>query len=145
MARPAASSAWTSTACPRRASSTTPPLSFTAAATPRIGKSNEPRRRNFQYVLVVWMANTRRFAKGIDPEAPLLSALSQPSRAPLYFACCLLLSTVLYLSLDRLNVLVLGGGFAVTTGLYMGINFHHYIVDALIWRRRRLPGSTAAA
>lgn len=100
---------------------------------------------NFQYVLVVWMANTRRFASGIDREAPLLSALSQPSRAPLYFACCLLLSTVLYLSLDRLNVLVLGGGFAVTTGLYMGINFHHYIVDALIWRRRRLPGSAAAA
>jgi hypothetical protein len=22
-------------------------------------------------------------------------------------------------------------------GIFMGINFHHYIVDALIWKRRR--------
>jgi len=28
---------------------------------------------------------------------------------------------------------------AVTIGIYMGINFHHYIVDALIWKRRTTP------
>jgi hypothetical protein len=32
---------------------------------------------------------------------------------------------------------VLGGGLAVTLGVYMGINFHHYVVDALIWKRKR--------
>ena len=31
----------------------------------------------------------------------------------------------------------MGGGLAITVGIYMGINFHHYIVDALIWKRRR--------
>ena len=35
-------------------------------------------------------------------------------------------------------VAVLGGGLAITVGIYMGINFHHYIVDALIWKRRRV-------
>lgn len=92
---------------------------------------------NFQYVLVVWMANAKRYAGGIDPEARLLSTISQPGRVVAYFACCLAITTVIYLALDQVNVLLLGGGLAVTTGLYMGINFHHYVVDALIWKRGR--------
>jgi hypothetical protein len=92
---------------------------------------------NFQYVLVVWMVNAKRYAGGIDPEARLLSTLSQPGRVVAYFACCLAITTVIYLALDQVNVLLLGGGLAVTTGLYMGINFHHYVVDALIWKRGR--------
>ena len=55
----------------------------------------------------------------------------------MYFACCLAITTIIYAALDRLTVVVLGGGMAVTIGIYMGINFHHYIVDALIWKRRK--------
>jgi hypothetical protein len=91
---------------------------------------------NFQYVLVVWMSNAKRYAGGIDPSARFLSRLSQPGRVMMYFACCLAIATLIYAALDRLTVLVLGGGMAVTIGIYMGINFHHYIVDALIWKRR---------
>ena len=29
-----------------------------------------------------------------------------------------------------------GGGLAITVGIYMGINFHHYVIDALISKRR---------
>ena len=29
-----------------------------------------------------------------------------------------------------------GGGLAITAGIYMGINFHHYVIDALISKRR---------
>jgi hypothetical protein len=92
---------------------------------------------NFQYVLVVWMSNARRYASGIDPAARFLSRLSQPGRVTMYFACCLSITTLIYAALDRFTVLVLGGGMAVTIGIYMGINFHHYIVDALIWKRRK--------
>jgi len=92
---------------------------------------------NFQYVLVVWMSNAKRYAGGIDPTARFLSRLSQPGRVGLYFAWCLAITTVIYAFLDRFTVLVLGGGVAVTFGIYMGINFHHYIVDALIWKRRK--------
>ena len=91
---------------------------------------------NFQYVLVVWMSNARRYAGGIDPAARFLSRLSQPGRVKMYFACCLAITTLIYAALDRFTVLV-GGGLAVTIGIYMGINFHHYIVDALIWKRRK--------
>jgi hypothetical protein len=92
---------------------------------------------NFQYVLVVWMSNAKRYASGIDPTARFLSRLSQPGRVFWYFACCLAITTFIYLALDRFTALVLGGGLAVTIGIYMGINFHHYIVDALIWKRRK--------
>ena len=33
---------------------------------------------------------------------------------------------------------------AITVGIYMGINFHHYIVDALIWKRRKASASRQA-
>lgn len=97
---------------------------------------------NFQYVLVVWMSNARRYAGGIDPTARFLSRLSQPGRVAMYFAWCLAITTVIYAALDRFTVLVLGGGMAITIGIYMGINFHHYIVDALIWKRRKAVPQT---
>jgi hypothetical protein len=92
---------------------------------------------NFQYVLVVWMSNAKRYAGGIDPEARFLSRISQPGRVTRYFVSCLAITTIVYLLLNRFTVLVLGGGLAVTVGVYMGINFHHYVVDALIWKRRK--------
>jgi hypothetical protein len=92
---------------------------------------------NLQYVLVVWMSNAKRYASGIDPSARFLSRLSQPGRVMMYFACCLAITTIVYAAIDRFTVLVLGGGLAITIGIYMGINFHHYIVDALIWKRRK--------
>ena len=98
---------------------------------------------NFQYVLVVWMSNARRYAGGIDPTARFLSRLSQPGRVKMYFACCLAITTFVYLALDRFTALVLGGSLAITIGIYMGINFHHYIVDALIWKRRRAAAQAA--
>jgi hypothetical protein len=91
---------------------------------------------NLQYVLVVWMVNVKRYAGRVDADEPLLSRISQPGRPLTYFACCLLITTVIYLGLNRVTVLVMGGGLAATLGIYMGINFHHYVVDALIWKRR---------
>ena len=39
---------------------------------------------NLQYVLIVWMFNARRFAKGVDPQRRFLSTISQPRNvAPL--------------------------------------------------------------
>lgn len=91
---------------------------------------------NLQYVLVVWMVNVKKYGGRVDANEPLLSRISQPGRPLTYFACCLLITTIVYLGLNRFTVLVMGGGLAATLGLYMGINFHHYVVDALIWKRR---------
>ena len=98
---------------------------------------------NFQYVLVVWMVNTKRFAKGIDPQARFLSTISQPGRTLAYFAACLAISTFVYLNLFQITAVMLGGGLAASLGVYMGINFHHYVVDGLIWKRRRTRSQVA--
>jgi hypothetical protein len=91
---------------------------------------------NLQYVLVVWMVNVKKYGGRVDAHERLLSHISQPGRPLTYFTCCLLITTIVYLGLNRFNVLVMGGGLAATLGLYMGVNFHHYVVDALIWKRR---------
>jgi hypothetical protein len=91
---------------------------------------------NLQYVLVVWMMNQKKYAGGIDPAAQFLSRISQPGRLAIYFASCLAISTLVYVVLGSF-VAIVGGGLAITVGIYMGINFHHYVVDALIWKRRR--------
>ena len=99
---------------------------------------------NLQYVLVVWMVNVKRYAGRTDADEPLLSRISQPGRPVTYFMCCLAITTVVYIGINRFTVLALGGGLAATLGVYMGINFHHYIVDALIWKRRTaLPAKNA--
>ncbi len=92
---------------------------------------------NLQYVLVVWMMNQKKYASGIDPAARFISRISQPGRVAIYFLSCLAISTGVYAVLGSV-VAVVGGGIAITVGIYMGINFHHYVVDALIWKRRRV-------
>jgi hypothetical protein len=91
---------------------------------------------NLQYVLVVWMMNTKRHA-GVAPVTSFIARISQPGRIVRYFLSCIAISTAIYLVLGRL-VAAVGGGMALTVGIYMGINFHHYVVDALIWKRRRV-------
>ena len=95
---------------------------------------------NLQYVLVVWMMNQKKYAGGIDPAAQFISRISQPGRVAIYFLSCLAISTVVYVVLGSF-VGVVGGGLAITGGIYMGINFHHYVVDALIWKRRRVAAT----
>ncbi len=92
---------------------------------------------NAQYLLFVWAFNARRFRGGLDPARPFLSRLSQPEHALRYALVCL----------------GLGGGFYWLLGLATGrgdwqmlpmvlvchqaVNFHHYLVDAVIWRSPR--------
>ena len=98
---------------------------------------------NAQYVMFVWLFNTNRFKGGVDPKARFLSMISQPDRKTIYFATCFGISTLLYLS-----IALAAEGFqrqfeAVFLPLalivYQTINFHHYIVDSLIWKMRRKP------
>ena len=106
---------------------------------------------NAQYILLVWMYNNNRFRHGVDPEHRFLSALSQRNRAVLYFLVCLAISSVFYLALDgAFGAVGLGGRFSILTltlAAYQTINFHHYIVDGVIWkvRRQRLQANLGLA
>ena len=51
---------------------------------------------NAQYILFVWLFNTRRFKDGVDPEARFLSYISQPQRLWLYVLTCVGITGVVY-------------------------------------------------
>lgn len=92
---------------------------------------------NGQYILLVWMYNNNRFKGGIDPRHRFLSSLSQRNRMASYFLVCLGISTVFYMALQGATDIF---GFSVLTFsliAYQTINFHHYIVDGIIWKVRK--------
>ena len=89
---------------------------------------------NAQYVVFVWLFNTNRFRDGIDPKAPFLSRISQPQKSWVYFGVCIGISTVAYVTLDNTAALLLPA-----LVIYQAINFHHYIVDSVIWKVRKKP------
>jgi hypothetical protein len=100
---------------------------------------------NLQYVLIVWMHNANRFGKGVDPQRRFLSTISQPQNVMLYAVVCWALGTVLYFNIDRMLALFSNRVLPLSLLAYMTINFHHYVVDAVIWRRPRNAARAAAA
>jgi hypothetical protein len=96
---------------------------------------------NLQYVLVVWMMNQKTYGSGVDSAATLISRISQPRRMAAYFLSGIAISTVIYLLLGGV-ISAMGGALAITVGIYMGINFHHYVVDGLIWKRHRIAAGS---
>jgi len=94
---------------------------------------------NAQYVLFVWLFNTRRFKSGIDPEARFLSYISQPGRLWLYLTTCILITGVVYWAILGTLETLLFAGLSATIVLYQIVNFHHYIVDSRIWKVRQGP------
>ena len=93
---------------------------------------------NAQYLLFVWLFNNQRFKAGVDPQAKLLSWLSQSRNVVLYFLGGLALTSAIYLALDYVMSDLMAIGSAVVL-VYMTLNFHHYIVDSMIWKARKKP------
>ena len=91
---------------------------------------------NAQYIAFVWLYNNNRYSAGIDPGARFLSTLSQKRNVGLYLGLCLLISTLSYAAVDSLVTAVV-----TPVIVFQAVNFHHYIVDGLIWKRRRRAAS----
>jgi hypothetical protein len=97
---------------------------------------------NAQYILTVWLFNNNRFRDGIHPKHRFLSYLSQQRNVMKYFAVCLIFSTVAYsllgFALSTVSTFV-ATSLPLFAIAYQAINFHHYVVDAVIWKVRRRP------
>ena len=95
---------------------------------------------NAQYILFVWMFNQNRFQGGVDPKRRLLSHLSQPGNGIYYFLTCLGISTVAYFGIETVfGAMESYSALPLFLVAYQTINFHHYIVDGLIWKVRKKP------
>ena len=93
---------------------------------------------NAQYILFVWIFNNKKHAKGIDPKARFLSVISQTKNWPYYFFICFAISTSVYLVISMANDHLAAIALPAII-IYQTINFHHYIVDGLIWKARKKP------
>lgn len=97
---------------------------------------------NLQYILFVWLFNNRSYKNGIDPKAKFLSFISQKSNAWLYFGLMLFITTAVY---SAIHFSLYSYGLMALVVVYMTINFHHYIVDGIIWRANWIRKGKAAA
>ncbi len=98
---------------------------------------------NAQYILFVWLYNTKRFSLPQNQDKSLLCWVSQvqPVRIVMYFVIALLTTTIIYNSIMGSFGLIAGGDMAMLAMLYVigfqTLNFHHYIVDSIIWKARK--------
>jgi hypothetical protein len=92
---------------------------------------------NSQYLLVVWMFNNKRFKDQVSQEHPFLSKLSQRGNVLKFFGTTLALSTAAYLTLASFEVALASTALPLAVVVYQVINFHHYIVDSVIWKVRK--------
>lgn len=99
---------------------------------------------NAQYLLFVWYFNNKRFAERVDPERQFLSRLSLRRNAVWYVATCLAISTVAYALLFLLSREVALPAVTLAFLVAQAINYHHYIVDGVVWRRRAVAATQPA-
>lgn len=101
---------------------------------------------NVQYIAFVWIYNRNRFVQGVDPSARVLSWLSQRSfsRAALYFLVTVSLALPIYYLLPALGLALDGviknTAVPIAVTMAMSLTFHHYLVDAIIWKRQNITG-----
>jgi len=103
---------------------------------------------NLQYLSFVWLSHQRRFDGNLDPTAALLSTLAKPRNIWLYITVCITVAAAFYYGVENLLSLATLWGIPASLAAmiaYQTINFHHYIVDAIIWRRPRSPKRSAPA
>lgn len=115
---------------------------------------------NLQYLLFVWMQNVRRDmqapgkcdVRSISPQD--IQRLESPMKnAAKYLAVCLILGMAMYEALNVAGQQLIWLGLPTVFILHFTVNFHHYLVDGVIWKRRKhaarrvdlAPASTGSA
>lgn len=97
---------------------------------------------NAQYVMLVWMFNNNRFKNGIAPRHKFLSTISQTKNVYIYYGICLTVSTLVYASANKVLGALTFTALPLALIFYQTVNFHHYIVDGIIWKLRTRPVSS---
>lgn len=86
---------------------------------------------NLQYLMFVWVQNARR------DQATQAALAELGKRATRYAIVCLLMGTAIYHGLDWVGTQLLWIGLPTVLIAHFTLNFHHYLIDSFIWKRRR--------
>ena len=90
---------------------------------------------NAQYVLIVRNTLARPVSSGSQSGGATQWLAARAAGVP-FVAACALVGFLAYGLLGSVLQAALTGSAAGVLAVYMGLNFHHYVVDGLIWKRR---------
>lgn len=88
---------------------------------------------NAQYLLIV--RNTITQPPGTGPDGTPARWLASRAGGFPFVAACIGTGLLAYYFLGNIMQAALTGSAAGVLAVYMGINFHHYVVDGLVWKR----------
>lgn len=92
---------------------------------------------NMQYISFVWHFNANRFKSGVEKSYFLISWISQPHRVFIYLGVCFLTTLAFYGTINQaIDFLSPYTALPLVVIAYQTVNFHHYIVDSIIWKMR---------
>jgi hypothetical protein len=101
---------------------------------------------NLQYILVVWLFNVNRVNRAQGDGAAVRRAnlfVRQARIFPLYVLASIGLATAMYAGIDGVSSVLARYGIPAGMILYATVNFHHYVVDAVVWKVRKKSVRTA--
>jgi hypothetical protein len=90
-----------------------------------------------QYIAIVWLYNDRRYRGGIDPDARLVSWVSQRGRPFAYMALIAACAAVVYAFAFGVSLFVHRPFMDIALTFWTGFTLGHYYLDGVIWKSRR--------
>lgn len=92
---------------------------------------------NMQYIIFVWMQNNHKYKNGEQAHL-FISRISQDGKMLIYMLTCVAITFFFYQSLIVVGMMInYTSMVSVSIVIFMGLNFHHYIVDSVIWKRKK--------
>ena len=98
-----------------------------------------------QYIAIVWLYNDRRYRKGVDQQAPLVSWVAQRGRAFAYMGLIAACAAVVYLFAFGVSFFVQRPFEDIALTFWTGFTLGHYYLDGVIWKSRRYDLRTLTA
>ncbi len=92
---------------------------------------------NLQYLLFVWAHNLRRDQQRVGNVAHGSALRGLLRHGARYAALCLVAGAVIFMLAEWLGARLLWLGLPTVLIVHFTLNFHHYLVDGVIWKRRR--------
>lgn len=93
---------------------------------------------NAQYIFFVWLSNNRRFNKGYHKDFGFISKVSQTKKVTDYVLLCLAVTMIVYVFLSYTTQFIEKyTDLPIMIITFMTINFHHYVIDGIIWKKEK--------
>jgi hypothetical protein len=90
-----------------------------------------------QYMAIVWLYNDRRWRNGVEPNARLVSWVSQRGRPLAYLALIGACAAVVYIFAFGVSFFVQRPFMDIALTFWTGFTLGHYYLDGTIWKSRR--------